>query len=266
MKEIDIEELKRIQIEILDKVDEFCNNTGIHYFLSSGTLIGAIRHKGYIPWDDDVDIYMPRKDYEMFLDNFNGYDSNFRVISLRNVSDYPNSYSKVERAGTLLIEKADYSIEMGVNIDVFPVDGVPDDILERKKYMNKAIRLFQKMELKKTTIDFERRGLLKNIILAIGKLLLQSKSLAELAKELDAMIDKDCEETEYVCSLVSNNKFGKEFPRSVIEGTVEVEFEGKYYKTMRGWDTYLRVNYGDYMQLPPEEKRITHHSYKAFWK
>ena len=266
MKEILLEELKSIQLEILDKVDEYCKKVGLQYFLSSGTLIGAIRHKGYIPWDDDIDIYMPRKDYETFVRDYNAYDGNFRVLSLKTIPDYTNAYAKVERVGTLLIENVDYPFEMGINIDVFPVDGVPDDIDIRKSYMNKADRLFQKMTLKNVSINFRRRGFLKNLTLALAKVLLLPKSLPVLAKELDSMIDKECETTKYVCNLVSNNKFGKEYPRSVIEGSVDVEFEGKKYKTMQGWETYLSVNYGDYMQLPPEEKRVSTHGFKAYWK
>ena len=266
MKEIFLEELKSIQIEILDKVDEYCKKTGKQYFLSSGTLLGAVRHKGYIPWDDDIDVYMLRKDYESFVRVFNGYDSNYRVLSLRTDPDYPNAYAKVERVGTLLIENVDYPFEIGINIDIFPIDGVPNDKKMRRAYMNKAFRLCQKMILKNVSIDFQKRGIFKNIILALGKVLLLSKSLSDLANELDCLIDKNCETTQYVCNLVSNNKFGKEYPRSVIEGGVDVEFEGKEYKTMQGWDTYLRVNYGEYMQLPPEEKRVSHHCYKAYWK
>lgn len=266
MKEIFLEELKSIQVEILDKVDEYCKKTGIKYFLSSGTLIGAVRHKGYIPWDDDIDVYMPRKDYEGFISDFNNYNSNYRVLSLKNIPNYPNAYAKVERVGTLLLEKVDYPFIMGINIDIFPVDGVPDNIEVRKTYMNKTVRLYQKMVLKNVSINFRRRGLLKNFILALGKVLLLNKSLSDLASELDSMIDKNCDNTQYVCNLVSNNEFGKEYPRSVIEEDVDVEFESKMFKTMCGWDTYLRVNYGDYMKLPPKEKRISHHSFEAYWK
>ena len=82
-REIALDELKRIQIEILDEVHAYCEKNHLTYFLSSGTLIGAVRHKGYIPWDDDIDIYMPRNDYEEFLDSFNESEKEYRVFSLK---------------------------------------------------------------------------------------------------------------------------------------------------------------------------------------
>ena len=168
MNEINLEELKAIQVEILDEVHRFCEANGIKYFLSSGTLIGAVRHKGYIPWDDDIDLYMLRSDYEDFLKEFNKKEENYRVVSLRTDKKCTIAYAKVERLGTVLIEDVDHPMEQGVNIDIFPVDGVPDDVNARKKYFSRIDRYRNMMTLKNVSLR-KSRSLIKNAILLFGK-------------------------------------------------------------------------------------------------
>lgn len=265
-KELSSEELKKVQIGILDKVAEFCCENSITYFLSSGSLIGAIRHNGFIPWDDDIDLYMLRDDFERFTCEFKDPDNEFRVLSLYNTENYPYAYAKVDDNKTLLVEHVDHPFPIGVNIDVFPLDGVPDDAVLRKQYFKRIEKLRRKILLKNVSIDFNSRGILKNLALLVGKILLLSSSVREIALKLDSIIDKHCNQTKYVCNLVMGNGYGTEFRRVVTQGTCEVKFEGKMYTTMKGYDEYLRRTYGDYMQLPPEEKRVTHHAFNAYWK
>ncbi len=265
MREIHLEELKNIQIQILDKVHEYCLEHGIIYFLSSGTLIGAVRHKGYIPWDDDIDIYMPRQDFERFIRQFNGVNKTYRCISLAEDTNCTIAYAKVERTDTRLVEAVDNPREQGINIDIFPIDGVPDDEEARSKYFSKVQHIRNKMIMKDVKINFHRRGIFKNLILLGGKALLFNKRLHQLAVDLDNVIDKHANDTLYVCNMILGNGLHTEFRRDVINGTVDIEFEGKYYKTMKGYDEYLTKTYGDYMQLPPEDKRVSHHAFKAYW-
>ena len=122
------------------------------------------------------------------------------------------------------------------------------------------------MIMKDVKVNFHCRGIIKNLILLGGKALLFNKSLHQLAVDLDNAIDKRADFTLYVCNMVLGNGLHTEFRRDVISGMVDIEFEGKYYKTMKGYDEYLTKTYGDYMQLPPEEKRVSHHAFKAYWK
>lgn len=267
MKEIKLDELKRIQIDILDIVHQFCLENGITYFLSSGSLIGAVRHKGYIPWDDDIDLYMPRKDYDLFLRIFNKDNGQrYRVVSLQTDDNCTLAFAKVERTDTRIIEHVDNPMELGINIDVFPVDGVPDDLKERTKYFVKIQRFRNELVLKNVSLDFKRRGLIKNIILLLGKLFLIHKSMRLLAEQLEMSIDKCNSDSQYVCNLVMGNGIKSVFTRDAINGSTDVEFEGKLYKTMRGYEEYLTKTYGNYMLLPPIEKRVSHHVFKAYWK
>lgn len=110
----DINELRQIQMGILDNVHRFCEAHGLTYFLSSGTLIGAVRHKGYIPWDDDIDIYMPRKDYEQFLQIYSDETGRYRAINPQTESHYYYTFAKVVDQKTRMVEKETEGYEIGV--------------------------------------------------------------------------------------------------------------------------------------------------------
>lgn len=124
MKEINVYELKKIQLEILDDIHRFCIQESLTYSLAYGTLLGAIRHHGYIPWDDDIDIMMPRRDYERFI---NLYKSNTNeVLDLRKSDTTIEMFLKICRKGSIMIDTTLKRSLWGINIDVFPIDGIPD--------------------------------------------------------------------------------------------------------------------------------------------
>lgn len=263
-REISLAELKKIQLEILGAVHSFCEQHQLVYFLSSGSLIGAVRHKGYIPWDDDIDLYMPRKDYERFNLIFNSCTRLYRVVSLRTDPNCTFAFAKVERKNTSIIEHVDHPINIGINIDIFPVDEVPDDENERKKYFRRIMIARNKVVLKDVSIDFKKRAMYKNLILFIGKVFLFHRTLSTLARDVDALIDKKNRNSKYVCNLVLGNGIDSVFNRSCILDKTMVEFEGKSYYTMIGYEEYLKRTYGDYMKLPPKEKQVPHHSFSAY--
>ena len=129
----DIQELRNIQMGILDRVHQFCEAHGLRYFLSSGTLIGAVRHKGYIPWDDDIDIYMPRQDYEQFLQTFSDAEGIYRAINPATEPHYYYTFAKVVDQRTRMVEKETEGYEIGVYMDIFPVDYVTDNLSRRER-------------------------------------------------------------------------------------------------------------------------------------
>lgn len=248
----DKQELRQIQLDILDWVVDFCKSHDLRYFLSSGTLLGAIRHKGYIPWDDDIDLYMPRKDYNKFIKLFND-PSDTIELKKQGSKKYLYTFAKVCNKHTLLLEDEVPGFELGINIDIFPVDFVSDDINTRKKlwwWKKKLYRI--------------RRAKLQNTNFLDSKFnYLCYRHVPIPLRIVDKLIHKlfqDNEPTNTMCNLTeSGGPYDGCFSRECIEGKpVEVEFEGKKYQAMYGWDEYLKATYGNYMQLPPVDQRVTH--------
>ena len=149
MQEISTEELKKIQLDILDEVTKFCEQKNIRMSLGYGTLLGAIRHKGYIPWDDDVDILMPYPDYKRFLKEFVGYKDNLIVQYMGNDSSYRFTFAKVYDNRTLLLEK---TIRTGVYIDIYPVIGFPKEREDFEAFVSEFRSLYR--PLKKMTFRY----------------------------------------------------------------------------------------------------------------
>lgn len=264
MKEISPDDLKKIQLEILIRIHEFCISNEINYSLSSGSLIGAVRHKGYIPWDDDIDIYMLRPEFERFEKWFS--DPHLRLISPDIDSKCIYPYAKVYDSRTLLIENVLKNMDnIGVNIDVFVIDSVPDNNKERKKLFKKNSILETIMIFK--NVRFQKEwGIIKNGLLLLGRMLFSCVPLCWVAKKKFNLCVPFDPNAKDICNVVAGGGIKACIPNSFMKSFIDIEFEGRRFKCMSQYDKYLRLNYGDYMQLPPVENRITHHSFKAYWK
>lgn len=261
MKEIGVQELKQIQLGILDAVHEYCIKKGIRYFLSSGTLIGAVRHKGYIPWDDDIDLYMPREDYDRFIYQFKDDVHDLKVVSLETDSNYPQPFAKVIDTRTVLTEE-NCAYELGVYIDIFPVDGVPSNKLKRKI---KSLLLFavEMLISRKRNMARSKR---KNGIKQLCHMLMKPIRLQSFLALKDIIIRKLFPEKD-AKQVVNYTYLGAGvISKDAISQSVDIEFEGKKYKTMVGYEEYLSQTYGDYMKLPPIEQQVSNHVFKAYWK
>lgn len=262
-RKIGIEELKRIQLDILDDVADFCENNGIKYFLAYGTLIGAIRHKGYIPWDDDIDIAMPRPDYQKFLEMYNKKESYYRMVSFELNSNYCLPFGKVTDIRTDMIENMyKVSHNYGVYIDVFPIDGFKEE-----KKVRMAQRLRRELNAKQAVLG-RGRGLLRDIKMVLGKIALihiSTKHILSRIRNICLLYSYDeCDLVGYIPTL--NIGLLDIIDKRLIDHTEWAEFEGKKYRIPSGYDNYLRQLYGDYMKLPPNEMQITHHTFVAWWK
>ena len=271
MREIGLEELKAIQLDILVKVRDFCAAGNLRYFLAGGTLLGAVRHKGYIPWDDDIDIVMPRPDYDRFVMTFNGSDENLEVLAPEHDGNFYAPYANVCDRRTLLIEEGNghNGKQMGVKIDVFPLDGVPQDF-EKYRALQKRINVLNKrMWYKRVPLSeaYASGGWKEAFIYWEHKARYIFRSYASLQAEVGKLARSvPYEGAEYVDDIVYNPYPLARVQATVFSSFIEVPFEDRIFRIPSGYDAYLRALYDDYMQLPPEEKRVAHHGFSAYWK
>jgi len=264
-KKINIDEMKKIQLNILIDVARFCKENKIRYFLSGGTMLGAVRHKGFIPWDDDIDIQMPRPDYNRFIEI---YDNKvYSVCCWDKDKKYICTYAKVEDTRTRLVENGNFGREIGVNIDIFPVDGLP----RNEKKINNTV---QKMKalwglvVCATVKDISKRTTIKKFEISLMRIFykifhLQSYFAGLVIRKAQKY---SFDESDKVATLVWG--YGKREVISYHTATeyIEADFEGNRFNIPKDYDDYLVHIYGDYMKLPPEEERIYKHNVNAWWK
>lgn len=263
MTELNLEQVKTIQVDILKALHAFCKKQNIRYYLASGTLIGAIRHNGYIPWDDDIDVYMPRPDYDTFLATFNRQSPRYQVKSLELDPDFPFPYAKVFDTNTLLKEHTRIQYTLNINIDLFPLDGIDeaDRFLLKLQHFLNLVQQFKIMPYDK------RRGIIKNTILYSIRLALSPITSQFIIKRMIQNARKypydRCKKVAVLCEGVKNNYI---YDKSVFSGDETHLFEDGMFYIPKGYKEYLTKAYGDFMQLPPAEKRTTHHNFEAYIK
>lgn len=264
MKKMEQERIHSDLLEALVEVDRICRKHGITYYIIGGTLIGAVRHKGFIPWDDDIDIAMMREDYERFLTCYK--DDLNKKFFFQNYSTDVDFYPPISRIcipNTFIDEY--YSRHLKFNkslyLDIFPLDNIPDDEKLRNEQRNK-IDIIDKLIFYKLCMVYNK-GFLnsKLIVKKVIQFLLLPLSL-EFLQNLREKVMKEYsnQQTMNVCNTGSKYGYMKGIDlRDTFGEPVLLEFEGlKFFAPMR-WDVYLSKIYGDYMEMPSKEKRIQNH-------
>lgn len=269
MKKIEIEELKKLQLDILLEVHNFCKANNIDYSLDWGTLLGAVRHRGYIPWDDDIDILMTRPNYDKFIHSFNGKICNLYVLAPELNWNYYATYANVCDSRTVLFEDdiSHNKMEVGVKIDVFPIDGCYDNYSDFKKQYARTRDLNNILIAKRANlIRIFSKKISRSLYLLFLRTVNSYKSYSGVQKDIYRLVMtipyiKSKYATLLVCAF-------KEFrmKKDVFETYIELEFEGYHFQGLKAYDEYLTALYGDYMQLPPENERVYQHGFTAFWK
>lgn len=261
MIEIDgatLRKIQMIQVEMLEEVDRICKKCGIHYNIIAGTLLGAVRHGGYIPWDDDADVAMLREEYEKFrkacrteLDI-----SRFEFQDDRRTKGYRWGYGKLRRKNTLFLRE--YQEHMpyfqGIFIDIFPLDSVPDN------YILRSLKNFECFCVRKLLWSRVGKTADKRIYMRLWFSLLDKIPEKKVLRYYHGMIRRAYGKKTRMVRILTfpapNSEYG--YLRSWYENSQDTMFEGRCFQGIRDYDSYLSFKFGDYMTLPPVEKRKVH--------
>lgn len=273
MKEMTAEDIQQTSLEIMQDIHEFCVANNIKYTLQGGTLIGAIRHKGFIPWDDDLDVAMPRPDYDRFIRTYKS-EKGYEVFArdLPDSTDVLMSYARVCDMRDTYVDDTFYpwtNRKKGVWIDLFPLDGVSDDYEEAKKqHMKMKFVWSQGMSRRWRNAPFWAVKPFKKKLKLLAKKVLApffSDTLFDRHNEMCKAIKWG--ETEHYSNLAFMGYGIRERHRcAVLDEVILWPFEDRQFFVMAGYDEALKEKYGNYMQLPPKEKQVRGHSiYTYYW-
>lgn len=261
MKQLNIREIQLEEVEILKKFIKFANENNLKYYLSGGTMIGAVRHQGFIPWDDDIDIAMPRPDYDRLINLAKtkkiSEELEIKSLELGNLA-YP--FVKIINKNIDIVSKS--AEDKNLWIDIFPTDAVPSDYEEQKKLIKKVMNYKGIIYLHNTKAKdilkekkSKKNKLMKLILKPIASIISPkyiSKKIIKLAKS------NDYNNSSKLGTYVWGYGMREILDRKCFEGEAKVKFEDIEAAVIIGYKDYLTSVYGDYMKLPPEEERVQH--------
>ena len=252
-----------IALDILKEFDRVCRMNNLEYSLAGGTLIGAVRHKGYIPWDDDIDVIMFRKDFELLKKHLSCFKKKYKFVSVDTCSDFTAPLAKIFDKETILREKGHRGcMDLGVYIDIFVFDYVSASFLRRKIQYGVAWCANKIWSL--ATYPPRTKLLIEKKI----RLLALNRKWGRKASIFLNNYAQNHRETSLVCNLMYAVNYGFEkdtFLRVELEEKVNLYFEGLSFSCFKNYHYFLTQVYGDYMKLPPERKRISPHGNEAYY-
>ena len=262
---ISTEEIQNIQLDIMKAVHAFCIDNGLRYTLAYGSMLGAVRHKGFIPWNDDIDISMLREDYEKFISTFQ--HEYLKVYDFRKDADFDYPYAKVIDTRTVMEENVCMK-NFGVDIDIFPLDDMFDDKQECEAFLNSMKPVKKKYRLKLLKPSFKNVWW-KRLLIRASKVLVMKYSLKDLSSRMTDMISSINNPSSKYVGVLASNSFSSNciMPRDWFLEYEMVPFCDMEFMCIKNTDEYLTLQYGDYMQLPPVEKRTSPHTLNnVYWK
>ncbi len=265
-KYLSLEEYHAVLFDMLKQVDSICHAERLRYFLSGGTLLGAIRHKGFIPWDDDIDLMMPRPDYEIFLKRAEKRLPKRYILAFPDrTKDYSQPWIRIFDTRVAVDDSGmQRTLTRSLFVDIFPIDGLPSNrTLSNLCFKRvRAWDILLKCARRKALYPDERLKWLKKPMMALTRV----RPLPKYAVSLNKSARRCSFERAHYAGVLATTHYGsrERMPVEVFRGSVQVPFEGGFFPAPIGYDTYLSRLYGDYMQLPPEEKRVSQHNLHAY--
>ncbi len=270
MKELSLREIQLGELEILKRLDGVCREQGLRYFLFGGTMIGAVRHQGFIPWDDDIDIAMPRKDYDRLLawwQEHAAQEEPLRMITIDTNPDYVYAIARLSDVRYRVDYEGVKDYGLGLFVDIYPFDGCGNSQEEAEPILRAALQDARMTLL--TAVDYfsasRSGGALRTAAKFAGYLWARLHGsryyIRRLIKRAKA---HPYEQSDYVGCTIWDPNFLYIYRREDLEELIDVPFEDGVFPIPAAYDRVLRHSYGDYMQLPPEEDRVGHHYYKAY--
>ena len=254
----ELKKLQKIELELLLEVDRICRKCNIKYNIIAGTLLGAIRHKGFIPWDDDADVAMLRSEYKRFVNACKTElnTEKFYFQDHKETKGYRWGYGKLRRKDTLFLRNGQEHMpyKQGVFLDIFPVDNVPDSLFLRKIVNFKSF-IIRKFLWSKVGRKIEKNSL-KRFVYKIMDIVPEKTILGcydRLIKSSEKINSKWVRNLMYP---TANKLYG--YKRRWYENSIELKFENHIIFAMKDYDEYLKFKFGDYMKLPPEKSRKVH--------
>ena len=263
-----LQKVKEEELKILFEFDKVCKQLGVDYSLSSGTLLGAVRHKGFIPWDDDIDVAMLRADYNKFLSEApQVMPKHLFIQTYETDKEYPLNFAKIINTHTVLIQRGTKALQIkqGVFIDVFPIDRVSSKRIVRLME-NYALALILAI---KNSYTFEKTQMSTSFFVRILRTMLWPLARLISTQKLNKLetfirVKNNIEKNKFTYAdrfSLSRHRFNDKMlmPVNIFNDYENIMFENWEFQTIKNWHTYLTIMYGNYMELPPIDKRIFPH-------